>query len=151
MRKIITILFACISIQCLYAQQEPVEWNYSVKKIGSNDYELHLTAKIDPYWHIYAQNQPTNSIATATSVTFFKNPLISLYGPLMEKGEMEFKNYEQLGIEAFQYQDSVDFVQRFKLRIKGIKTNLSGKIEFQACTEESCLPPVTKNFAIKIE
>jgi thiol:disulfide interchange protein DsbD len=36
--------------------ENPVQWNFSSKKIDSNTYEVHLTASIEGNWHIYSQN-----------------------------------------------------------------------------------------------
>lgn len=70
------------------------------------------------------------------------NPLILPTGKAREVGRMEHMEDKTVGIEANQYEKKVDFEQRITLR--GIaKTRLTGKLTFQVCTNEMCLPPKT--------
>jgi hypothetical protein len=55
-----------------------------------------------------------------------------------------------LDIEAWQYAGKVEFVQQVKFKAK-TKTNLSGTIEYQVCTDEKCLPPTTVRFNVSIQ
>jgi hypothetical protein len=41
------------------------------------------------------------------------------------------------------------FIQRVKLRGKA-KTNITGKLEYQTCNDEKCLPPKTVNLSIAL-
>lgn len=130
--------------------QSPVKWSYSATKLAAGLFEVHLTASIQPGWHVYAQQQPSEAIALPTSIHFTQNPLLLMQGSPKEIGEKEQFKDDELGITAFQYEAKVDFVQQVKLKIKG-KTNLSGSITYQACTNEKCLPPATTNFSINLE
>jgi thiol:disulfide interchange protein DsbD len=107
-------------------------------------------AKIDVGWHIYSQTQPKDAIAVPTSIKFTKNPLMSLNGKLKEVGNLERHTEKTLGITQNQFSDTVDFVQVIKMNRKA-KTNASGTIEFQVCTDEKCLPPKTIHFSIPIQ
>jgi len=50
----LTVLFASIAA---FAQIEnPVKWAYSATRVSDKVYEIHMTATIDPKWHIYAQD-----------------------------------------------------------------------------------------------
>jgi thiol:disulfide interchange protein DsbD len=130
--------------------QSPVKWSYTATKLAAGLFEVHLTATIQSGWHVYAQQQPDDAIALPTSIQFTKNPLLLMQGSLKEIGEKEQYKDADLGITAFQYEEKVDFVQQVKMKIKG-KTNLSGSITYQACTNEKCLPPATTQFSINLE
>jgi thiol:disulfide interchange protein DsbD len=129
--------------------QNQVSWAFSSKKINDKTYELQMTATIQPGWHLYAQKQPSDAIAQPTSFAFNKNPLVSLEGKVKEIGKLEKYKDEKLDIAANQYSNKVVFVQTVKLKGK-IKTAVTGKLEYQTCNDEKCLPPKTVPFTIAL-
>ena len=150
MKKSLLLLFSVIVVAFASAQTlNPVNWSFSSKKVSANVYEVHLTANIEPGWHLYSQTQPDDAIAQPTSFSFNKNPLVDLDGKLKEVGKMQKYKDEKLSISANQYSDKVTFVQRVKLKGKA-KTNVTGNLEFQTCDDKKCLPPKTVNFSIAL-
>jgi DsbC/DsbD-like thiol-disulfide interchange protein len=139
---------------CAYAQnpyaQNPVSWNFTSKKVSDKTFEVHITAKIQPGWHLYSQDQPGDAIAAPTSVKINNNPLLKLDGKVKEIGNMEKYKDKILGISAHQYSNSVDFVQLVKMKSKAI-TNVSGSVAFQTCDDKKCLPVKTVNFNIALK
>lgn len=147
-------LFGTGILMLLFAYgQAQIQWQYSTKKIGDATYEVHLTAMLQDGWHIYAQKQPADAIATPTKIAFLKNPLMILQGNVKEVGAIQKFKDPTLGIEQFHYANKVDFIQ--VVRLKGasskLKTNVTGSATFQVCTDEKCLPPATTNFSIALE
>jgi len=139
---------------CAYAQnpysQNPVSWNFSSKKVSDKTFEVHLTANIQPGWHLYSQEQPDDAIATPTSVKINNNPLLKLDGKVKEVGDMEKYKDKILGISAHQYSKTVDFVQLVKMKSSAM-TNVSGSVAFQTCDDKKCLPVKTVNFNIALK
>jgi len=129
--------------------QNPVHWNYTLQKIANNTFEVRLRATIDPSWHIYSQLQPEDAIALPTKISFKANALLRLQGKPRELGKLEKYTDENLGISANQYSGGVEFVQDIILKAKA-RTNVSGNIEYQACTDERCLLPKTVSFSLKL-
>jgi len=151
MKRTIVTGMLCILLSQAYSQQ-PVSWNYTAKKIAGNTWEVHLIATIADGWHIYAQAQPKDAIATPTKIAFAENPLLVIKGPAKEVGEMEKYKEEVLGIEQYQYARKVEFVQVVKLKVNAsVRTNVSGSLTFQTCTNEKCLPPETTHFTVALE
>lgn len=149
MRKRAFVIACCfISTLCFAQVEEPVKWSFSAKKINATAYEIHLTATIEAEWHIYSQNTPEGG-PVPTSVSFAKNPLVTLNGNVKEIGKMEKRLEVLFGIEVRQYSDKVDFVQLVTVR-EGVKTSLAGKIEFMACNDQECLPPNKKPFSVSL-
>ena len=140
----LALLFSAVALA-----QSPVSWTYSAIKVSPGLYEVRITASIQSGWHVYAQQQPEDAIAVPTSIRFSKNPVLTILGALKELGNKQHYKDAELGIEAYQYADKVEFVQQVKLKIKG-KTSLNGSISFQACTDEKCLPPATTDFSINL-
>jgi thiol:disulfide interchange protein DsbD len=128
----------------------PVSWSYSAKKIADNTFEVHITAKMEPGWHLYSQVQPDDAIAEPTSFSFNKNPLLSFEGKTKEEGKMEKFHDAKLDVSANQYSQTVDFVQVIKVKGKA-KTNINGSVRYQTCNEEKCLPPKIVNFTVALK
>ena len=149
LKKSIGFCIAFATVITIYAQK-PVSWSYTAKKIVDKTYEIRIKATIQDGWHLYAQAQPENFIGVPTSIKFNKNPLLVFDGKIKEVGRLEISKEPSLDIESWQYNKQVDFVQRVVLKNK-VKTNISGSIEFQVCTDELCLQPAVVSFNIALE
>jgi thiol:disulfide interchange protein DsbD len=108
-----------------------------------------MVATIQQGWHLYSQVQPEDAIAQPTTISFNKNPLVDFTGKVKEVGKLQKYTDKKLGISANQYSNKVIFVQRIKLKGKA-KTNLTGKLEYQTCNDEKCLPPKTISLSIAL-
>lgn len=140
---------ACLLSGSTTIAQSPVNWSFTSKKIDDSKYEIHLTAKIKNGWHVYATKQPSSAIAFPTTIKFGKNPFVELRGAVKESGDMHKITEPELETESWQFAQEVSFIQVVKLK-KKIKTNLTGTIEFQACTDKHCLPAKTVRFDIPL-
>lgn len=151
MKRIVTAGFLLLFSNILFAQiQNPVSWSVTSKKIADKTYEIHLTADIDNGWHIYSQTTPEGG-PIPTSITFTKNPLVTLDGKAKEVGKME-KHVEPLfgNIDVKQFSNKVDFVQKIKLKAP-VKTSVNLAVEFMVCNDKQCLPPSTRNFSVALK
>ena len=144
------LLLAILFIGIASFAQNPVSWTYTSKKISDNQYEVHLTATINPGWHLYSQNQPKDAIAIPTSFTFNKSPLLDFDGKVKEVGKMEKYTDKTLDVTAYQYSQKVVFVQKVRLKGKA-KTSVTGKLEYQTCDDKKCLPPKTVPFTVALK
>lgn len=150
MKKIhLLIIFLFVSAFSFAQGLNPVSWSFTSKKLAENTYEIQMVATIQQGWHLYAQEQPKDAIAIPTSFAFNKNPLVSLEGKVKEIGRLEKYKDDKLGVSANQYSNKVVFVQKVKLKGKA-KTNVTGKLEFQTCNDQRCLPPKTINLSIPL-
>ncbi|MGV3528449.1 MAG: protein-disulfide reductase DsbD domain-containing protein [Flavisolibacter sp.] len=150
MKQLFIFLIALSTATAAVAQApNPVSWNFSSKKVSDGVYEVQLVASIQPGWHLYSQQQPEDAIAIPTSFNFNKHPLITFDGGVKEMGKLEKFSDPVLKVSANQYSNKVVFVQKVKLRGKA-KTAVSGKLEFQTCDDEKCLPPKTVSFSINL-
>jgi hypothetical protein len=150
MKKFFFFVLAIFTLASASAQGlNPVSWSFSSKKLSDRVYEIQMTATMQPGWHVYSQSQPDDAIAQPTNFSFVKHPLLDFDGKVKEMGKMEKYKDETLGVSAHQYSEKVTFVQKVKLRGKA-KTAVNGKLEFQTCNDEKCLPPKTVNFSINL-
>ena len=143
------VLLFCANF--LFAQiQNPVSWTTSYKKINDKTYEIHLTANMNSGWHIYSQTTPEGG-PIPTSLTFAKNPLVTMEGKAKEVGKLE-QHVEPLfgNIDVKQFSNKVDFVQLIKLKAP-VKTSVNVAVEFMACNDKQCLPPKTEKFSVALK
>lgn len=129
---------------CSAQAQSVVDWNFFVTKVADKKFQIHLKAKLQDGWHIYAQNTPGGG-PLPTFVAFSHNPLLIFHGKPKEEGELQMYHESAFGVDVYAFRDSVDFVQVVTLR-NNIKTNISGYIKFMVCTNSECLPPATVKF-----
>ena len=138
-----------IAVQGFGQIKNPVKWSFASKKIDESTFEISLAANVDQGWHIYSQSTPDGG-PSATTITFSKNPLLTLNEQVKEVGRMEQKHEELFGVDVKQFSNKVTFVQTVKLKVKA-KTAVNGSIEFMTCNNHECLPPKTEKFSIALQ
>lgn len=148
MFKFILLFVATISLAVGVRSQEPVQWQFSVKKIDEKTYELHLSSKVQHPWHIYSQHTPDGG-PVPTKINFAKNPLVELDGPVKEVGKLIQKREEVFEMDVKYFDGNVEFVQVIKLKNK-VKTSVKGTVEFMVCNDTQCLPPRAVPFTITL-
>lgn len=150
MRKTIVLFVLLLTGFVANAQvQDPVKWNYKLKKVNATTYEVHVTATIDKGWHIYSQTTPDGG-PVPTTIKFAKNPLVTLAGKAKEVGKLEQRHEELFGVDVKQFSNSVSFVQVIKVKA-AVKTSVIGTVEFMVCNDTQCLPPTTNKFSLSIQ
>ena len=150
MKKLFIVTVTFLIAIMANAQLNPVTWSFTAKKIADKTYEIHMKATIQNSWHLYSQKQPDDAIAIPTAFVISPNPLFKLEGKIKEIGKIELMKDATLGVSAYQYSKTVDFVQKIKLKAN-VKTNFSGSVEYQTCDDKKCLPPKTVNFSVAIK
>ncbi len=149
MKKLFLSMVLVLAGMVIRAQEQPVSWSFDAKKIGDKTYEIRLTAKIEDDWHIYSQTTPDGG-PVPTSISYAKNPLVTMEGGTKEVGKME-KHFEKLfGVEVLQFSNKVDFVQTVKLKAN-VKTNITGSVTFMVCNDEMCMPPTSVKFNLPLK
>ncbi|WP_027137388.1 protein-disulfide reductase DsbD domain-containing protein [Gaetbulibacter saemankumensis] len=148
MKKVVLML-AFLAFSIGQAQiLDPVTWSTSVNKIADTEYELVITAGIEPGWHLYSQNVPEDG-PIATSFTFEGNGKYLKKGNTTEE-EGHVVNDPIFEMEIKYFEDKATFKQRIKLKTtESFKIN--GTVEFMVCDDSRCLPPneVDLEFNIK--
>lgn len=129
--------------------KNPVSWDYQAVKKSADTYEIVLTATVEHPWHIYSQNTGKGG-PIPTAVTFKPNPLVTKNGKVKENGKLEKVFDKNFKTDVLYYSDKVQFVQLVKVKA-GIKTNLSGTVEYMVCDDSQCLPPTKKTFDLKLQ
>ncbi len=150
MKKIVSVLSSfIITAMAIGQMQSPVGWNYEVKKKTADTYDIILTATVDNPWHIYSQNTGKGG-PIPTTIVMKPNPLVTKVGVAKEVGKLEKTFDKTFNTNVLFYADEVKFVQTVKVKA-GIKTNVSGTVEYMVCDDSHCLPPVKKSFDLKLQ
>lgn len=151
MKKVLTSVLAVFMATLVFAQSgTKVKWDYAIKKIGEKKYEVRMVANIQKGWHLYSQTQSADAIALPTTITFAKNPLITVSGKTKEVGKVVDAYDKATQSRSRFYSNKVEFVQIVTLKSK-VKTSIVGDVEFMVCDDKQCLPPDKSKFTIKIE
>ncbi|MEO6731439.1 MAG: protein-disulfide reductase DsbD domain-containing protein [Ferruginibacter sp.] len=147
MKKLIVVVVLLLFVSGLSAQQK-ISWAYTAKSLGSNKYEVHITATPPVGWHIYSQLTPDGG-PIPTTFTFNKNALIGLQGKVNEKGKVITYFDKNFKVDVKYFEGKADFVQVVTVKGK-IKTNISGEVESMICNDRTCMPPTTEKFSIAL-
>ena len=143
--EFVLLVTLCLTGSDSFAQRH-VSWKFSSNKIGSDLYEVILSAIIEQPWHIYAQDN-NEDMGMPTSIEFDESPIIKLVDRPKEIGKLRMTEID--GMQLRYYEDHVDFVQQVKL-VNARKVTVKGSINYMACTEATCLPAFSRRFAITI-
>lgn len=148
-RTVLTFFAALIAIVSFSQPKNPVSWNYEAIKKSAGIYEVTLTATMESPWHIYSQNTGKGG-PIPTTISFKANPLVTKTGSIKEQGKLEKIFDKNFNTNVLYYSEKVVFVQTVKVK-GGIKTNVSGTVEYMVCDDSQCLPPVKKSFDLKLQ
>ncbi|MGC8825050.1 MAG: cytochrome c biogenesis protein CcdA [Bacteroidales bacterium] len=154
MGKFITLLVGFLlfglSITNARAQVvDPVQWKASYKSISATTGEIIFTANIDRGYHIYGAYFDEGG-PVRTHFIFPASDAFSLLGKLKEvtppvkKKDPAFDNMEITLLSK-----KAVFAQKIELKKKG-ELRIPVEVEYMACTDETCLPPVRKTIEVSI-
>lgn len=149
-KKIATLFLTLITtFSFLIAQEAPVHFKFSTKKITDCEYDLVFNASIDDGWHLYSLKRAAEDGPNPTVFTFNKSNEYELVGKTTEsKTVQEFDKVFEMQVAYFKH--TATFTQRVKLKTDK-KITVSGKYEFQACTEEKCIFPPADKFDFSLQ
>ena len=132
----------------LVAQEVPVHFRFSVKKIADCEYDLQFNASIDDTWHMYSL-APAKDGPNPTAFNFIKSNDYELVGNIKESKPLQaFDKVFDMTVNYFEH--AATFTQRIKLKTNK-KISIRGTYEYQACTEEKCIFPPSENFEFPLE
>lgn len=145
-KGLLVIVYCLFSAMAIHAQNI-VSWKFSAKKTGKKEAVLIFTATIDPTWHLYSMNQGQDG---PVPTTFRLEPSdgYELIGSVEEPTPHKELN-SLFMMEVGYFEKSATFTQKIKL--KGKKATVNGKVTFMACNESQCIPPITTPFKIDVK
>ena len=130
---IATLLVCSVNAQI----QNPVKWNISSQKLSDTEYQIDFKAQIDANWHIFAQYLPKGNYSLPTSFTFEKLTDVELVDTVRELSKVTEEKDEYAGAIVRFFVNEAVFAQTVK--VTGPAPVVSGKIEYQTCSDEQCV------------
>jgi thiol:disulfide interchange protein DsbD len=126
---------------------DPVSWSIEAKAINNNEVEVLLHAEIQKQWHLYGTDIGDNG-PIPTSLHYNDSTQIAILTPFKETQPPKIKYDNNYEMNVPLIDGAGTFKQRIK--IKTTTTNISGYIEYMACSGSECLPPNTSDFTINL-
>lgn len=145
--KFSILVFLLFSFVGSNAQQLHAHWEITSKKISDCEYDVIFKVKIDKPWHMYSM-KPVDG-PNPTEIKFTKNADFELVGKTKESkpiNEMD-KVFE---VMVNYFDGEATFTQRIKPLKEG-KITISGKYEYQVCTDVMCEFPPAEKFSVVID
>lgn len=150
MNRIISMLSVLIlSTISLFAQSAtPINWSNSVEMMSELEGKIIFDVKLEKGWHIYGFSLP-NGGPLPTKITFDKVQGIELVGDLIPTKQPVTQYDKTFGLDLTWWDSDFKIIQKFKLDDNAGR-EISGKIEYQGCNENSCIAPSKELFKIAV-
>ncbi len=150
MKKLWSVLLIGLMLSnVLLAQDNPVKWKVSSKKISDCEYELVFAGTIEDHWHVYSLNKLSDDGPMPANIMFDKGAGFELVGKPTESKPI--KAFDKVfEVDVMYFEKSVTFKQKIKLT-SDKEVVIKGKYEYQACTEEKCIFPPATPFEFKLK
>jgi thiol:disulfide interchange protein DsbD len=127
--------------------ENPVQWSAKVENLGENLYEIVLTGTIEgEEWHIYDLGPYTDG-PIATSLVVAGEGVKAVGSPYL-KTEVHRAYDELFGMEIGTCATGVQIGQ--KVEVSGSAPVAKVTVEWQTCSEGSCLPPTDDVLTVKL-
>lgn len=151
--KRLFLLLSFLLIQIgLFAQPKKssdlVKWDFKAQKTGDSTFNLVITAKIGPGYHIYSFTPGGDGSLLPPDFTFSKNPNVKLEGKMKENGKLVHEDTKDVMGVINYFKDKVIYTQKATVTAN---TVLRGNVNFMACDDQGCLPPEDLKFQVKFE
>lgn len=150
MLKKISILFIA-SLMCvaLWAQNNPVKWDYSVNKISEDEVELVFKANVAKPFHLYSQFLEDGG-PIPTEFTYDQTKNFKLIGKASEKPAPIEAFDETYEVNVRTFEKDAEFRQKIKV-LSEEDFVVSGVINYMVCDENSCFPINDLEFKFQVK
>ena len=140
-------LVGICSTSFLNAQMNPVEWTFTLQKGEETAYKVVCTAELDAGWYIYSQFLGDEG-PIPTSITLEDTDAFVPVGEPTEEGDKKEGHDPIFDMHIVKFSQTATFSQPIK--ITADNATIRGSVEYMTCDDHKCLPPTTKEFALRI-
>lgn len=148
MKRLLLFISAIIfSISSIFAQfgADPLSWSFSLEDKGGGEVEVIATVSIERGWYIYDITMDEGG-PNPTAMSIDKLSGAEKVGDVkVIDSKLETKYDEVFKMNIGYYKNHAKFAQRLKITNKDAFL-VEGDIRAQACTDETCLPPLAVDF-----
>lgn len=148
-RYILTLSVLLLSTFSLFAQNiTPIKWSETVEMTSQTEGKIIFDVKIETGWHLYGFNLPEGG-PKPTKITFDKVDGVELVGDLTSSEQPVKKFDKTFNLDLTWWDSDLKIEQTFRLSDKAGR-EITGKIEYQGCNDQSCIAPAKELFAVKV-
>ena len=148
-RYILTLSVLLLSTFSLFAQNiTPIKWSETVEMTSQTEGKIIFDVKIENGWHLYGFNLPEGG-PKPTKITFDKVDGVELVGDLTSSKQPVKKFDKTFNLDLTWWDSDLKIEQAFRLSDKAVR-EITGKIEYQGCNDQSCVAPAKELFAVKV-
>lgn len=140
------ILFALVTFAVSGQIFEPVTWSHELKITGKTTGEVIHKATIEDKWHLYGMNIPKNG-PRPTRIVYETITNAEKDGDIVAKSKLLEVFDKSFNMNLSWYANEAVFVQKIKFK-DAAQVKIEGYVEFMACDDERCLPPVQDEFSL---
>ncbi len=126
----------------------PVSWSFAEKALDKGEVELSLTADMEPGWHIYAMDLPSDEGPIATAFEFAESSNYLLTGSIIAP---KYKTaYDPNFAMQLNYYEKRATFKQLLTRQSESAFAVKGMLTYMVCNDQMCLPPDDVDFSIAV-
>ena len=146
-RKIHFLIFFALLTHVISGQiYEPITWSHELKITGKTTGEIIHKAAIEDKWHLYGMDIPKNG-PRPTRIVYETIANAEKVGDIIAKSKLLEVFDKSFNMNLSWYANEAIFVQKIKFK-DATQVKIEGFVEFMACDDERCLPPVQDEFSL---
>lgn len=146
MKQFLILLLTLIPLAVNAQMSTPVVWTSEFTAEGDSA-TLTLNATIENGWHLYATELPPIDFGPSpTTVDYSTLNGLQAVGPLTASSTPVEMYEETFESNVLFWEKSVTLTQKFAVT-DAEAISIAGRIEFQACNDQNCIPPSTFDFS----
>ncbi|NDV70056.1 cytochrome c biogenesis protein CcdA [Dysgonomonas sp. 25] len=140
-----TFLLLVTIISFLGLKADPIGWSFRLDDKGNGEVDFVATVNIDDGWYIYDSEVPDGG-PNPTTFAFDEVKGATAVGKVkFDKKNHETHYYKEFSMNIGIFKNQAVFTQRFKVTDKAA-FSLKGDVRAQACTDQTCTPPLPFDF-----
>ncbi len=148
-RFILTLSVLLLSIFSIFAQNiTPIKWSETVEMTSQTEGKIIFDVKIENGWHLYGFNLPEGG-PKPTKIVFDKIAGVELIGEMIPSKQPVKKFDKTFNLDLTWWDSDLKIEQAFRLSDKAGR-EITGKIEYQGCNDQSCIAPAKELFSVKV-
>ena len=125
---------------------DPADWTVTATKVNEEEYDLTFKATLDKGWYMYSQHTEEGG-PIPTAFYFTKGAHYELIGDAKEVGKLKEAHEPVFGVNVTKFEGGkATFIQRVK--VSNADQAIEGEVEFMACNNETCTPPLVEPYRI---
>lgn len=146
--KKISLFFALLVLTVAAATAQivnPIAWASSIKMTSENEGVITFNATIEKGWHLYGTNLPDGG-PRPTAFKFENIEGAELIGEITPSVAPKEVVDMVFHLKLSWWESDVAFTQQFKLTNGSKGCRIEGNISYQACNDNTCVPPTREPF-----